>query len=46
MGVAPDRANAAVRVSLGWQTQAADLKRFLEIWSDIWARADVQASAA
>ena len=46
MGVAADQANAAVRVSLGWKTQAAEIGRFLEIWSDIWARVGVQASAA
>jgi len=46
MGVAADRAGAAVRVSLGWKTQDAEVGRFLEIWSDIWARAGVRASAA
>jgi cysteine desulfurase len=46
MGVAADRASGAVRVSLGWKTQPAEVGRFLEVWSDIWGRAGVRASAA
>jgi len=46
MGIARDTAKAAVRVSLGWRTEAAEVGRFLEVWSDIWTRAGVRASAA
>lgn len=46
MGVAKDKAKAAVRVSLGWNTEAAEVGRFLEVWADIWSRLGVQASAA
>lgn len=46
MGIGADRAKAAVRVSLGWRTGAAEIGRFLEIWSDIWGRAGARASAA
>jgi cysteine desulfurase len=46
MGIAEDKAKAAVRVSLGWKTDAAEVGRFLEIWADIWSRLGLQASAA
>ena len=32
MGVAPDVARSAIRVSLGWETTRADITRFLEVW--------------
>lgn len=32
MGVAPTEAKAAIRVSLGWASTAADLERFLAAW--------------
>lgn len=32
MGVAPDLARGAVRVSLGWDTQESDLQRFQTAW--------------
>ncbi|HYD98123.1 MAG TPA: cysteine desulfurase family protein [Alphaproteobacteria bacterium] len=38
MGVDPARAGEAVRVSLGWATQAADLDRFAESWAALWGR--------
>lgn len=33
MGVAPDLARGALRVSLGWNTTEADLERFLGTWN-------------
>jgi cysteine desulfurase len=38
MGVAPDLANAAIRVSLGWTTTARDIDQFISAWSRIKAR--------
>jgi cysteine desulfurase len=32
MGVNPAEAKSAIRVSLGWETTAADTARFLEVW--------------
>ncbi len=32
MGVAPELARGALRVSLGWSTTAADVERFLATW--------------
>ena len=38
MGVAPDLANAAIRVSLGWTTTARDIDQFISAWNRIKAR--------
>jgi cysteine desulfurase len=35
MGIAPDLARGAVRVSLGWSTTAADVDRFLGTWNKL-----------
>jgi cysteine desulfurase len=35
MGVAPDLASAAIRVSLGWTTTAGDIEQFISAWSRI-----------
>lgn len=35
MGVAPELARGAVRVSLGWSTTAADVDRFLGTWNKL-----------
>lgn len=35
MGVDPDLARSALRVSLGWSTTRADIERFIEVWDDI-----------
>jgi cysteine desulfurase len=32
MGVAPDLARGAIRVSLGWESRESDLERFLNAW--------------
>ena len=33
MGVAPEVAASAIRVSLGWRSEAADIDRFIAAWS-------------
>ena len=38
MGVAPELAAAAIRVSLGWTTTAADIDRFVTVWNTLLAR--------
>ncbi len=38
MGVAPDLAACAIRVSLGWSTTPAELDRFVAAWSAMAAR--------
>jgi len=38
MGVDPDIAGAAVRVSLGWSTEAQDIDDFIAVWADLHAR--------
>ena len=39
MGVAPDLAVTAVRVSLGWGSTPADVDRFVEAWRELYSRA-------
>jgi cysteine desulfurase len=38
MGVAPDAAASAIRVSLGWATAAEDVDRLVAAWGDLYAR--------
>jgi cysteine desulfurase len=38
MGVAPDIAGSALRVSLGWTTTADDIEQFISAWAKIKAR--------
>ena len=38
MGVAPALARNALRVSLGWQTREADIRRFLDGWNSLARR--------
>jgi cysteine desulfurase len=38
MGVAPDLAGNAIRVSLGWNTRADDIEQFIAAWSRLAAR--------
>jgi cysteine desulfurase len=38
MGVAPDIAGSALRVSLGWTTTADDIEQFISAWAKIRAR--------
>ena len=37
MGLPPDLARCAIRVSLGWSSTAADIERFLTVWGDLIA---------
>ncbi len=45
MGVAPELAACAIRVSLGWNTSAADIARFHETLNTLRARASSRAAA-
>ena len=38
MGVAPDLARSAIRVSLGWLSQASDIDRFMTAWNGLTVR--------
>jgi cysteine desulfurase len=38
MGVAPDLAGGAIRVSLGWETRENEVERFLIAWSKVVSR--------
>jgi cysteine desulfurase len=38
MGVAPDLANATIRVSLGWATTEADIGHFIDAWTALYRR--------
>jgi cysteine desulfurase len=38
MGVAPELGSAAIRVSLGWNTDADDIQRFAAAWKTIYGR--------
>jgi len=38
MGVAPDAAGQAVRVSTGWRTTRDDVDRFIAAWRTLYAR--------
>lgn len=45
MGVAPELAACAIRVSLGWNTGAAEIARFLETLNTLRAKANARAAA-
>jgi len=38
MGLAPDEADSAIRISLGWQTSASDIERLKVAWTEIHGR--------
>lgn len=38
MGVAPEAAECAIRVSFGWSSTAADADRLVEVWTALWTR--------
>jgi cysteine desulfurase len=42
MGVGEDIAGSAIRVSMGWTTNGADVDRFVEVWSSIHSRAQAR----
>ena len=44
MGVSPDLAQAAIRVSLGWSTTASDIDHFIAAWRRIAARHRAKAA--
>jgi cysteine desulfurase len=44
MGVAPALAESAIRISLGWNTSAADIDQLVDAWGALYAR--TRASAA
>jgi len=46
MGVAPERANSTIRVSLGWSTSEADIAHFIDAWSALRRRTSGRARAA
>lgn len=45
MGLSPELVAGAIRVSLGWNSTAADVERFAAAWSDIAARVENRAAA-
>jgi len=46
MGADAATAASAIRISLGWQTEAADIDRFIEAWSEIVIRSRQRVAAA
>jgi cysteine desulfurase len=45
MGVAPERARSALRISTGWNSTAADIDHFISVWNSLLARRQAQAAA-
>ena len=45
MGLAPDIANNAIRLSLGWNSSKADVATFLEVWGAVTRPGAVRAVA-
>jgi cysteine desulfurase len=45
MGVAPELAQAAIRVSLGWNTTEEDIDRFIAVWRRLRARYKARVAA-
>ncbi|MFD0987574.1 cysteine desulfurase family protein [Methyloligella solikamskensis] len=46
MGVKPQLAEGAIRVSLGWDTEESDVERFLSAWTALVKRQQAPAEAA
>lgn len=46
MGATPDEASSAIRISLGWNSDDADVDHLLEAWGVLYARAGRQATAS
>jgi cysteine desulfurase len=46
MGIEPEEAASAIRVSLGWASTAEDVERFVAAWSSLYARTRRPATAA
>jgi cysteine desulfurase len=45
MGVVPELANSAIRVSLGWSTTEADIGHFVDAWTALYGRTRKRAAA-
>jgi cysteine desulfurase len=45
MGVAPDLAASAIRISLGWNTTASDIEKFLTTFHSLRTRAQARSAA-
>jgi cysteine desulfurase len=45
MGIGENIARTVIRVSLGWTTDAADVDRFIEVWTSIYGRAGARRPA-
>ncbi len=45
MGVAPELAQAAIRVSLGWNSTSEDIDRFIAVWRRLRARHKAKVAA-
>jgi cysteine desulfurase len=45
MGVAPQLANATIRVSLGWSTSEADIAHFIDSWTALYRRTRARQAA-
>jgi len=46
MGVSPSLAGSAIRVSVGWHNEAADIDRFLDAWRPLAWREEKSSAAA
>jgi cysteine desulfurase len=46
MGIGEDIARTVIRVSMGWTTDAADVDRFIEVWTSIYGRAGARRPAS
>ncbi len=46
MGIAPEQAGEAIRVSLGWASTQANIDRFVDVWRALYARAQSRRPAA
>lgn len=46
MGVVPELGKSAIRVSLGWNTTAADVARFLSAWKAVYGKFAARRAAA
>jgi len=44
MGVPPELADCAIRISLGWSTSAADIDHLVEAWGALYVRTKVHAA--
>jgi cysteine desulfurase len=45
MGASPEAAASAIRISLGWDSVAADIDHLVEAWGALYARAGQRVAA-